>query len=271
MESSKPFLMKHILDINEGHSSDPSDTKCQNDADVEDDASSQQDTSVLLQGQASAQAARRKIRRCFRAEQLEYLERCFMESIYPEASRRKKISQELKVSKERVQVWFQNRRAKARKQWKQQRCNLLSRASATRNGDGGRGSPVRVGIIPHSGVRQDHVNYARFPSSSFRYEHFRRELHISQQYERATTASAVACAPPPTFHGAAASSHFLQGAPPLTVCSCCPISPPPRSLALMKQYEQLSPHPTRVTMMPATPPGPQLCQCVPIRPQPKYR
>ena len=53
---------------------------------------------------ASSHMSRRKVRRCFRAEQLEYLERCFMEAIYPEASMRKRIAQELKVSNDRVQV-----------------------------------------------------------------------------------------------------------------------------------------------------------------------
>ena len=72
----------------------------------EDDRASQ----VSDEQQESTQEAtgnplnRRKVRRCFRAEQLEYLERCFMEAIYPEASMRKRIAQELKVSNDRVQV-----------------------------------------------------------------------------------------------------------------------------------------------------------------------
>lgn len=55
-------------------------------------------------------------RRNFSAEQLSELERLFDQTHYPDAFMREAIARRLTLSETRVQIWFQNRRAKSRRQ-----------------------------------------------------------------------------------------------------------------------------------------------------------
>ncbi|KAL7078022.1 hypothetical protein ACQ4LE_002660 [Meloidogyne hapla] len=81
----------------------------------------------IISGGGVKKKKRRRHRTIFSQEQIFELEDLFKRERYPNVHQREELSQKSKLSEDRIQVWFQNRRAKARKTSKEWgKCTIMA-------------------------------------------------------------------------------------------------------------------------------------------------